>query len=399
MRAVVWALVCALLAGCASLERFVVQAGLGDPVASAEKMLARGEVMEARKLLLSVPKDSPHYARARRFLRRKVDPARLKLIRKYRLQAEAAEQRGMWMRAAELYAQSASFSIKPDVLIARKRRAELKGRIARMLALAEAQDALDASLLQAREAFAHPPRALAGTEDPIWQQMQARIEEMIERHAERSLAEAKRLKDTAPEIAWIEITSFLRFEPDSETGQKLAEAIRAQLPDAFTKALAEKTTKAKHAKRRKRKHRARVKPSVQTAKLRAIVKPLPSVAEVRRWIEQGKLLQAKRALRRIQREGPDKEAQEAKKLLGKLEAQMKKAAEAHYEKGRVFFAKEQLDKAIAEWEQAAKLAPDNQEYAESLRRARLLKERLELLRQAASEPAPAGEEEAVGAGQ
>ncbi|RME81107.1 MAG: tetratricopeptide repeat protein, partial [Zetaproteobacteria bacterium] len=100
-----------------------------------------------------------------------------------------------------------------------------------------------------------------------------------------------------------------------------------------------------------------------------------------------------------QREGPDKEAQEAKKLLGKLEAQMKKAAEAHYEKGRVFFAKEQVDKAIAEWEQAAKLAPDNQEYAESLRRARLLKERLELLRQAASEPAPAGEEEAVGAGQ
>ncbi len=383
MRKAIVPLVCAglLLSGCASLGKFAQS--LTDPIAAAERAYARGDLMKAREILLKVPKDDPRYKEAQRLLRKKVDPARRKLIRKYRLAAERAEREGKWWRAAELYEQAASFSIAPKELLARKNKAEMRVRKERFLQLLEARRAEDEPFVRWREHYA------AGKgldpEDWVLGRKRREVERLIEQRADRALAEARFfLAKGLPEIAFVEIESHLKLAPDSEQGRRLyAEVLRAMPKELRKLALAPK----KRAHRRKRVRRRRLPPKP------AHPVHVPTLAEIKKAMEAHDWLKARRMALVIRREGKPKEAKEAAKLLGEINKAMAEDARKHYEKGRVFFRKEDLDAAIREWEKAVRLDPDNLEYEEALRRARLLKERLKLLRAAEKEPAPPEESE------
>ena len=367
------------LSGCASLGE--IAQSLTDPIAAAERAYVRGNLMKAREILLKVPKDDPRYKEAQRLLRKKVDPARRKLIRKYRLAAERAEREGKWWRAAELYEQAASFSIAPKELLARKNKAEMRVRKERFLQLLEARRAEDEPFVRWREHYA-PGKGL-DPEDWVLGRKRREMERLIEQRADRALEEARLfLSRGLPEIAFVEIESHLKLAPDSEQGRRLyAEVLRAMPKELRKLALAPK--KRAHRRKRVRRRRTHVAPPSKSKPARPV--HVPTLAELRKAMEAHDWLKARRMALVIRREGKPEEAKEAAKLLGEIERAMAEDARKHYEKGRVFFRKEDLDAAIREWEQAVQLDPDNLEYAEALRRARLLRERLELLKAAEKE--------------
>ena len=77
-----------------------------------------------------------------------------------------------------------------------------------------------------------------------------------------------------------------------------------------------------------------------------------------------------------------REVKNATELLAKIQMRIEKKASDLFAKGGVAFRQEQLDRAIQLWGEAVSLMPKEAEYVEALRRARQLKERLTLLRQA-----------------
>ena len=369
------------LSGCASLSEFAVS--LTDPIAAAEHAYARGDLMKARRILLEVPKDDPRYEEARRLLHRKVDPARRKLIRRYRLAAERAEREGRWWRAAELYEQAASFSIAPQELLARKKKAEMRVRKARFLQLLEARRAEDEPFVRWREHYA-PGKAL-DPEDWVLGRKRREVERLVEQRADRALEEARFfLGKGLPEIAFVEIESHLRLAPDSEEGRRLYGDVLHAMPKELRRlALApHRPARARHARNHRRVHVP--KPSATPVRV-------PSLAELKKAVEARDWQRARRMALAIRRGGKPGQAKEAARMLVEIDKAMAEDARKHYARGRVFFRKEQLDAAIAEWEKAVRLDPDSLEYEEALRRARLLKERLELLRATEQEPAPEGE--------
>jgi len=91
----------------------------------------QGRIMTSRSRILAMDKKRDDYSQAVKLLKRKGEPARLRLLRHYNTKAKAAERAGKWSTAMDLYRPAAHHSTKPASLDKQRERMELKMRQAR----------------------------------------------------------------------------------------------------------------------------------------------------------------------------------------------------------------------------------------------------------------------------
>ncbi|HXH63944.1 MAG TPA: hypothetical protein VNH42_00370 [Mariprofundaceae bacterium] len=337
---------------------------------AAKSDFDRGRVMEARSEVLSMDKNRPDYKQAQALLRNKIEPARLRLLKYYTAKAAAAEKNKDWSAAMGLYDQAAGFSTSPADLVGKKDEMALRMRQVRMDALLEQRRHEDAAILSWQSA--HEPPKGVDANDPAFRHERENYAGLLDDRAADTYSQAKGyLRRDMPDLAYVEIESYLRFEPDSEQGKQLMAQIRKQMP----KGMQIPSEKAMSARRPK----APTGPMVRQPEPNSV-----DIEDIRKQMAQKNWLEARRLALVYRREG----GAGAAALLEKIQAQIADEAAAAFQRGRVSFRKENIDDAVKQWSKAAELMPDTPEYVESLQRAKQLQDRLRILREAASETAP-----------
>lgn len=364
------------LSSCASLEEgfkdfkfpeFKASSFGFNSYATAKRDFERGRIMEARARVMAMDKSRDDYPQAKALLEKQIEPARLRLLRHYSAKASAAERSGDWSSAMDLYDQAASFSIEPKALQQNRDRMEMKMRQARLDSLIERRRKLDAAWLAAADNL-ESPKGVDPKDDVVGRERD-RFQSAMEDRADDAYDEAARyLRKGIPEIAYLEIESSLRLQPDSDRARNLMEEIKAAMPKGLE---IPSERRATHVS----------KPVVSR-------KPLPKSVtrqQIEAFVKKGDLLAAKRYALVYRREG----GANAAALLKQIEAQIEAKAADHYNRGRLEFRREHLNTAVKEWSKAVELMPDNPEYVEQLRRGQQLQDRLKLLKDGGQQEAPA----------
>jgi ABC-type nitrate/sulfonate/bicarbonate transport system substrate-binding protein len=198
-----------------------------------------------------------------------------------------------------------------------------------------------------------PPRGLDARDAAFVRELEKRQEWVEERAAEAYREASRFLLKGYPEVAFAEIESHLRLDPDSRKGRKLRKRIIATLPQGLR-------LPRKAGFRRRQQH----------------VPTDISAMQIRQLMRQGKLLQARSYAVYYRRRG----GKDADTLLKAVQVQISKAAAEAFGRGRKAFREERLADAVRYWRRAVALMPDESTYVESLRRAEQLRERLRILR-------------------
>ncbi|WP_038250172.1 hypothetical protein [Ghiorsea bivora] len=364
-----------LLSGCAGkggFNDFRVSVGLISPYKAAEEAFKKGEMMEARQRLVSIKKTDEDYAKARRFLNNKVDPARLKLLRYYARKGKSEEEAGHWAQAEEAYKTAAGLSRSPKALLRYQKAMNIKTRQLRMQSLYRQRLQEDNAWLEWLDNYT-PPRGLLG-DDVSFVLARDDLAEVLEYRVDHALWLAnKHKKLDLPEIAWVYADSYLRFKPDSKKAMDLKQSMEKLIPNGIS---IEKTDKKLVSKKPK--------------KVSPIKKIHKKVAkkDVQALMKVGKWAQAKRAALSLRRQGnPDADG-----LLKVIEQKTSALAASAYEQGNIAFRKEHIDQAVSFWEKAVQWMPDEQLYVDTLRRGRKVQERLAALKR---EESPAEKESKV----
>ena len=385
MRRYVWYLLCILiLSGCAASEQTKGKAyagflkksstASGLAYASLKRDFESGRIMKARSKVLAMEQLDRDYARAHKLLKEKIEPARRRLFVHYLRKAKRAEAKKLWSEAMVAYTQAKDVTIKPAVMENKRLKMEYKLRQLRLNILLRQRRKVDSALLANPDAY-KPPQGTS-PEDKVFYRKRGQYEDDLDDKAARAYREARRfLRRGIPEIAYIEIESYLRFQPDSDRGKKLLKEIREVVPRALTiprirKSVQKVAVKKKAVKARLPVTRVQAKP--------VVVPDLVSAEQVQALLQRGELLSAKQYAQAYRREG----GKGAAKLLAKIQRKIKREASDLFSRGGVAFRQEHLGRAIQYWSDAIALMPEEPEYIEALRRARQLEERLFLLRQA-----------------
>jgi len=313
-----------------------------------------GRIMKARNAVLHMDKARPDYADAKALLRKKINPARRRLLRFYTRAAKRAEKSRIWFRAKALYEQAASFSIHNAALRKKVRILDVRIRQIRMNKLLTQRRREDAQFLNALNHI-HAPKGLSPTDKPF-ARLQTRLENQRLYRARNAWLAAKReLREGYPEAAYVEIESFHRLRPAMKKGDILMSDIRKTLPKGLHIPLNRSATHM----------------------MRHGTVPRKVAAEaIRDLIKKGKWLDAKRYAIAYQRQ----DGKHADRFLKTIEKNMAAQAAAAFKAGRMAFRMEHLDKAVQYWHRAVALRPDNAEYQRSLNRTMQLQERLRILR-------------------
>ncbi len=356
-----------LLSSCVSTGGSKLSFSFFNTYASAKKDFDSGRIMEARSKVLAMDKSREDYAQARALLKRKIEPARQRLLKHYTARGSKYEASGQWFLAMQTYEQASVFSLKPERLKKKQQAMEIRFRQARMNALLKVRRQEDSEWLAHQNDF-EPPRGVPA-KDEVFMRKQEQFQDALEERADLAFSEAKRfLRKGYPAVAYMEIESHLRIEPQSEAGLKLRAEIKAAIPKGIT------IPELKVNKKSVASKRMPLPKSVTEAQIRALMK-------------KGQWVNAKRYTLVYRREG----GKGASKLLKQIQTSIINEAEAKFKRGSFFYRQEKLNRAIQYWGEAAALVPENTEYVEALRRAQQLKDRLELLRQSreAESAAPA----------
>jgi tetratricopeptide (TPR) repeat protein len=361
----------AVLPGCAKLSMYDLtdQFGFMHSYKAAKDDFDRGRVMEARSEVLSMDKNRPDYKQALALLNNKIEPARLRLLNYYTAKAAAAEKDGDWAGAMGLYEQAAGFSTSPASLVRKQEAMSLKMRQVRLDALLDQRRREDAAILSWQSSY-EPPKGVAANDAAFRREREYYASQLDER-ASNTYSEAKNyLRSDMPDLAYVEIESYLRYVPDSEQGKAMLAQIRKQMPKGLQIPSAKAVT---------------ARPRVPAGPI--VRQPEPNsvdVADIRTQMAQKNWLEARRLALIYRREG----GAGAAALLEQIQAQISSVAAAAFQNGSLAFRKENIDEAVRQWSKAAALMPDEPEYVESLQRAKQLQDRLRVLREAASENAP-----------
>lgn len=357
-----WLLVLVMLSGCAG---FLTPKQAGKIPAfsflntyeAALKDYEKGRIMMARERILAMDKTREDYPQALKLLNQKVEPARLRLLRHFSSKAEAAERAGKWSEAMALYAQAAGLSTKPSSLNRKRDAMELNMRQLRMDTLIDQRRAEDAYLLSWINAY-EPPKGV-DPKDDAFQQAREQLQDMIEERGSQAYREAKRyFGGDLPELAYVEVESYLRLVPDSERGKRLMDDIRQELPKGFRIAAFKNY-------------------GVRSGSAKRVALPETVKREqVQELIRKGDWIKAKKYALVYRREG----GKDAERLLKQIQANIEKKAAGYFTQGRIAFRQERLEEAISRWEKAVALEPENSEYVNALQRARQLQERLRILK-------------------
>jgi len=321
---------------------------------SALRDYKAGRIMEARNTVLHMDKSRLGYADARALLKKKIDPARLRLLRHYVRAAKRAEKSKTWFRAKALYEQAASFSISNAALLKKAHSMDLHMRQVRMDKLIIQRRKEDAQLLNSLTQY-DAPKGLPPQDAPFSRQREKIKDWVLSRARDARLAAKREMRKGYPEVAYVEIESFNRLRPDSGKGKALMGEIRKSLPkNLHIRPVDQPLAEISHATTPK---------TVGTA-------------AIRKLINNGEWLKAKRYAVVYQREG----GKHADRFLKTIEKNMDRQAASAFKAGRIAFRLEHLDQAVEHWRQAVTLRPGNTEYTHSLNRALQLQERLRILR-------------------
>jgi len=317
----------------------------------------KGRIMTARGRVLAMDKSREDYPEAVKLLNRKIEPARLRLLKHYSGLAEKAEKAGKWFDAMNNYAQAAELSTKPEPLKKKRDDMEIKMRQLRMNTLIDQRRAEDAYLLAWLNAY-DPPKGVSPKDDAFERSLE-HMQGIIEDRGSDAYNDARRyLGKDLPELAYVEIESYLRLVPDSERGKRLMEDVKKELPKSFRiPAYKNYGISSGYTKR---------------LSLPETVKR----EQVLELIRKGDWIKAKKYATIYRREG----GKDSDRLLKQIQANIEKEAAGYFAKGRVAFRQEQLERAVEFWEKAVALEPENTEYVNALVRARQLQERLKVLK-------------------
>jgi tetratricopeptide (TPR) repeat protein len=327
---------------------------------SVRKDYEHGHIMEARAGALSIAKDKPGYAETQKLLKQKIEPARLRLLRHYAAEAKAAERKRVWFKARDLYNQAASFSVRGTYLKRKAAAMDLRVRQVRLDTIISRLRREDAELMRWLDSYS-PPRQLDPQDEPFARGLET-LQDWVDERARATYVAAKRnLRQGYPEVAYADIESYLRFEPDSFFGQRLMKSIKKELP----KGLKIPPEPAGQVRR----------PSRHSVKSRMPASHL-SGQEIRELIKQKKWLEAYSAALAYRREG----GKDAERLFKEVDSHLEKQAEAAFKAGMIAFRSEDIDTAVKQWRRAVAFRPNNAQYIENLRRAEQLQERLRILR-------------------
>lgn len=317
--------------------------------------LEKGRIMQARERALAMKESHKDYEKVRKLLQDKIEPARQRLFSHYLNLAMKAEQGSRWHEAVQAYEQAKELSLEPEKMEKKRQQMELKLRQLRLDTLLKQRRAEDEFLLRRMRVY-EPPAGVSPTDDVFLRKREEQEEELEDRASTAYRNASRYLRKGIPEVAYVEIESYLRLQPDSDRGKKLMDEIRQAMPRSLSVSGTKSKSKAATGKRK-------------TVKV--------TLQQIRESMKQEKWLQARKQALVYRREG----GREADALLERIQTAIQKEAAEEFSRGGNFFRQERLDEAVAHWQQAVELMPDEAEYVEALRRARQLQERLQLLRQ------------------
>ncbi len=322
----------------------------------------RGRIMRARARALALDPTDHDYEKVRKLLDEQIEPARRRMFLHYLRMAKKQEAEQRWSDALWSYDQARAVTIKPAVMERKRREMEQRMRQLRLEKLLQQRRKEDRALFA--DASAYEPPVGISKQDEIYARMREHFEDRLDTRARLAFREAQRyLSKGVPEIAYIELESYMRLQPGRVKADKLMQHIRRAMP-AFIKIPPERSR-------------------MQGASKSTVIKRVSHVRQVTprqitAALKTGELLQARELAHIYQRNG----GQDADKLMNRVRKQLRSEAARLFARGSAAFRHEQLDRAIAYWNDAAALAPEVSEYVESLRRARQLQERLKLLKEA-----------------
>ncbi|ATX81195.1 hypothetical protein Ga0123462_0320 [Mariprofundus ferrinatatus] len=334
--------------------------------ASIKRDFERGLIMQARERVLELDKEHRDYAAAHKLLDQKIEPARRRIFVHYLRSARQFEKEQKWHAAMDAYGKAKDVTIKPEQMEQKRVEMETRMRQLRLDRLLRQRREEDATWMQNLAAY-DPPKGL-DSEDEVFLRQRKIFNQLLDERADDAYDEARRyLREDRPEIAYVEIESHLRLQPNSDSGKSLMAEIRQKLPAEL-----------------------KLEPEATAKKSMVVVKRVSAyktvtASQISDAIQEGRLMEARQLLQRYRRSG----GQGAAKLASQLDRRIAARAQQLFEQGSEAFQKEELDKAIAFWRDAVTLMPGQSEYAEALHRARQLKERLNLLRsQKDNDPIP-----------
>jgi len=402
-RGIVYILCFLLLAGCVAsgqgknkghvefLKNSSAALGFTTSYTAVKNDFEHGRIMKARSKVLSMEKSNEDYGRARKLLREKIEPARIRLFEHFLDKAKGAEKNKLWSEAMLAYNQAKDVTVQPEVMENKRLEMEYNLRQLRFNTLLNIRRKQDYTLLINPNIY-EPPQG-ASPKDEIFHSKQEQYEDDLDDRAARAYREAKTyFRKGMPEIAYVDIESYLRLQPDSDRGKKLLKEIKDAMPKQLSIPLDDGGSSMPTVQESREKAGAKQKavkkvvikkrsPKNEKSVNRVIVPGFVSAEQIQALIQFGDLLRAKKYAQAYRREG----GEGGSKLLAKIQLKIEEKAAELFAKGGAAFRKEQLDRAIQYWGEAVTLKPEEEEYVEALRRAHQLKERLTLLRQAGDE--------------
>jgi len=318
-----------------------------------------GRIMRARARVLAMQKSHRDYEESHRFLKQKIEPARRRVFLHYLRVAKEREAHARWSAAMWAYDQARAVTIKPERMAKKRDEMRLKMRQLRFNKLLKQRRKEDLLLLADMSAY-ETPKGVSPS-DEVYGRMREHYNDVLDDRTHLAFREARRfLRKGLPEIAYVEIESYMRLQPGTAQGRKTLAEIEEHMPRGLLVAsLKQAGMKKKH--------------SLQRIKVPEHVNEKQVVAAVK----SGNLIKAQQ-LAQVYRRNDGKHAE---KLWAQIQNQLEKKSARLFAQGSKAFAKEKLNQAIEQWSQAVALRPGKAEYQEALRRAIQLKERLSLLRE------------------
>ncbi|MDQ6988547.1 MAG: hypothetical protein Q9M19_01600 [Mariprofundaceae bacterium] len=327
---------------------------LSSSYETAVEDLKQGRVMEARTRILQIEKKHQDYKEARSFLRKKVNPARLKLLRYYARLGKKEEKRRHWAKAVLAYQTAAGLSIRPKALLRYQVNMVVQVRKLRAQSMYAQRKKEDVSWLKWLNDY-NPPQGLLG-DDAVFATALHDVESISQKRLRDTWALAQKYKRMdVPELTWVYADSYLRFAPSSKKAQDLKNAMATAIPQGFN--LGKTTKKKKRVKSRKSKSKM-------------------SKQEVVKQMELNHWITARTYAHKLRRQGHS----DADKLLASITAKTKTLAEDAYRNGNLAFRLERIDAAVSLWGKAVKWMPKEQAYIDALRRGKQIQERVRILK-------------------
>ena len=319
-----------------------------------------GRIMQARARALDMDKSHRDYVKSQRFLKEKIEPARRQLFVHYLRAAKHREQQQRWAAAMWAYDQAKAVTIKPEKMARKQAEMALKMRQLRFEKLLKQRRKEDVILLADVSAYESPKGV--NPNDEVYERMREHYNDLLDDRADRAFRESKRfLRKDLPEIAYVEIESYMRLQPDMVHGRKRFEEIRKLMPTSLS-----------------------ITPMQQSRAQKGVLSTQRMIApknvtdkQILAAMKSGELIKAQQLVQVYRRN----DGKDAEMLKAQVQRKVDRKAASLFTLGSSAFGKEKLDQAIAYWHDAVALRPEKPEYQEALRRAKQLKERLSLLRE------------------